>query len=37
VGGRGANVMSEKYSLVDVSREFIGPDVLISGYCEKGD
>ena len=37
VGGRGANVMSEKYSLVNVSREFIGPDVLISGYCEKGD
>ena len=37
VGGRGANIMSEKYSLVDVSREFIGPDVLISGYCGKGD
>jgi len=37
VGGRGANVMSEKYSLINVSREFIGPDVLISGYCGKGD
>ena len=37
VGGMGANIMSEKYRLVDVSREFIGPDVLISGYCEKGD
>ena len=36
VGGTGAEFMSDKYVLTGVKREFIGSDILVTGYCEKG-
>ena len=28
--------MSDKYVLTGVKREFIGSDILVTGYCKKG-
>jgi len=36
VGGTGAKFMSDKYVLTGVKREFIGSDMLVTGYCERG-
>ena len=36
VGGIGAKFMSDKYVLTGVKREFIGSDILVTGYCKKG-
>jgi len=36
VGGTGATFMSDKYVLTQVKREFIGSDILVTGYCQRG-
>ncbi|MDC0035132.1 bifunctional diaminohydroxyphosphoribosylaminopyrimidine deaminase/5-amino-6-(5-phosphoribosylamino)uracil reductase RibD [Chloroflexi bacterium] len=36
VGGIGAEFMSDKYLLTRVKKEFIGSDILVTGYCERG-
>ncbi|MBS20903.1 MAG: riboflavin biosynthesis protein RibD [Chloroflexi bacterium] len=36
VGGTGAKFMSDRQLLTRVKRQFIGSDILVTGYCERG-
>lgn len=36
VGGIGTEFMADKYVLTGVKRDFVGSDILVTGYCKRG-